>query len=124
MQSRPGIAILVTCDYKNTPKIHKLRHLPGTNKDAELMVEAFKHFNYDIHKLQNDEATKTNIIKLLEKMSDYLEMYKYNHLENVQEHIGEQNNARGLDHYGGKVIIFAFSGHGYERDQIFANDGE
>ena len=88
---------MVTCDYKGTPK-----ELSGTNEDARLMEEAFVHFNYDIHKLANGEATETNINSLVERVSAHLKCY-----DGTQEQ---------------KVIIFAFSGHGGDEDQIIAND--
>ena len=100
MKNPPGIAILVTCDYKGTPN-----ELSGTNDDAELMKKAFLHFNYNIHQLKNGEATKENIEFLVDRVSDYLEEYD-----------GENQEQ--------KVIIFAFSGHGGEGDKIVAHNGE
>ena len=95
-----GIAILVTCDYEGTSQ-----PLPGTRVDAEEMEKTFEKFHYNIHKLQNMNASKSGIQSLLGEISGYLQDYE----GSVED----------------KVIVFAFSGHGCNEDgseQLLAND--
>ena len=97
----PGLAVLVTCDYETNEQTT----LKGTRVDAREMKQTFEHLNFFVHQLQN--ATKADIIRLLEDVSKELSSYT-----------GPLHN---------KVIAFAFSGHGgrdSESEVLFANDGE
>ena len=103
----PGIAILVTCDYKAITSKGQLSTLVGTNEDAKIVKETFDFFNYIIYQLQNEQATRDDIKALLKDISKDLSAYK-----------GDMER---------KVIMFAFSGHGTNEDEsekIFANDGQ
>ena len=84
-----GIGILVTCDYD--------LKLPASIKNANEMRETFKELGYDIHERQNARATKREIIKLLQDLSNYLKSYD-----------GKLTNPDGRV----KVIAVAFSGCG------------
>ena len=64
------------------------------------MRRTFEEFGYSIHQLQNERATE-NLIKDL--------------LEDVSQSLGQ---------YTGKVIVFAFSGHGTNYDRLLTNDGK
>jgi hypothetical protein len=99
-----GLAILVTCDYEANST---LKTLKGTNVDADEMRVTFEQFNYEIHQLRNGEATKNAITSLLSDISQRL----------IEEYNAKVVGPR-------KVIIFAFSGHGSEFDEIYASDGE
>ena len=101
MADKRGLAILVTCDYHG--------ELPQTKRDAEKMREMFEQFEYDIHQLMGKDATNSNIEQLLKQVKNHLKGYN-----------GAAINRDGND----KVIIFAFSGHGTEDNQIQANDRE
>ena len=91
-----GIAILVTCDYSG--KSHS--ELPATNADADEMKKTFEKLGYIICERRNENATKSNIIKLVEDLSTYLKEYG-------------TKNSDGSE----KVIAFAFSGRGGPDDQ-------
>ena len=67
----------------------------------------FEQFDYDIHQLKNEEATKEAITSLLHEVSRYLSQY----------HGGVVNKDGGK-----KVIIFAFTGQGTNNDEIWTND--
>jgi hypothetical protein len=99
-----GLAILVTCDYEANST---LKTLKGTNVDAVEMRATFEQFSYEIHQLRNGEATKNAITSLLSDISQRL----------IEEYNAKVVGPR-------KVIIFAFSGHGSEFDEIYASDGE
>ena len=101
MAESPGLAILVTTDYKTNPNQTTLM---GTNVDADEMRATFEQFNYIIHQLKNEGATKHAITSLLEEVSRNMSTYN-----------------GGVDN---KVIIFAFSGHGSEFDKIITDDNE
>ena len=91
---------MVTCDYEGTSQ-----PLPGTRVDAEEMEKTFEKLNYNIHKLMN--VSKSKIQSRLTDISKYLEKYQ-----------GSMKD---------KVIVFAFSGHGCNKDgsdQLLANDME
>lgn len=77
--------------------------MEGTNADAEEMEITFKRLGYDIHKLQNKDATEDAINTLVEQAAQYLKEYK-----------GKTSD---------KVIMFAFSGHGSSSDTIITSDG-
>ena len=69
------------------------------------MMATFDYLNYIVHDMHN--PTGAEMRAKLQEVSDYLEQY----CGPVEE----------------KVIIFAFSGHGYSKgkiEKIFANDGE
>lgn len=101
LAEKRGLAMLVTGDYQGT--------LPQTETDAEKMKEMFKQFEYDIHQLMNEEATLSNIERLVQQVTDYLTNY----------------NAAARNRDGStKAIIFAFSGHGTDENQIKTNDGK
>ena len=107
MADSPGIAILVTCNYKEGCNNPDLGPLSGTEVDAAEMLETFERLNYVVHPIQNAKATKADIEALLGVVSNQLGSYT-----------GKQNQ---------KVIIFAFSGHGGNKAQaekIYANNGE
>ena len=108
LAEKRGLAILVTCDYKDaaTPS---LPPLPSSNVDADEMKLTFEQFDYDIHQLKNAAATEQAVVSLLDEASHYLSQYR-----------GGVVNKDG----GKKVIIFAFSGHGTYNDQIMTNDGK
>ena len=95
-----GIALLVTCDYGNDPKLK----LPATaiKRDADAMRETFRKLGYDIHEAHN--KTKDEIQTLLEKLYVYLHQYG-----------GKLTNEDGSE----KVIAFAFSGHGLPDDTSY-----
>jgi hypothetical protein len=103
-RSAAGLAILVTCDYEANST---LKTLKGTNVDAVEMRATFEQFSYEIHQLRNGEATKNAITSLLSDISQRL----------IEEYNAKVVGPR-------KVIIFAFSGHGSEFDEIYASDGE
>jgi hypothetical protein len=75
--------------------------------DAKEMRATFEQFNYEIYQLQNGEATKNAITSLLSDISQRL----------IEEYNAKVVGPR-------KVIIFAFSGHGSDDDEIYTNDGE
>ena len=111
LHEKRGLAILVTCDYQGTgPGIPPLN---ATNQDANKMKQTFEQFQYDIHQLQNGEATELKITTLLKQASRYLSQYT-----------GNKKNSDGSP----KVIAFAFSGHGtscgYCDDEITTYDGK
>ena len=106
MAEKRGLAILINCDYRGTPKF---RPLPGTDKDAKEMKETFEHFKYDIHQLPNEQATLSNIEELLKQLGKYLQRYN-----------GAAKNQDGST----KVILFAFSGHGSNPNLLITNDGQ
>lgn len=106
MRNKRGLAILISCDYKNTPDLNPLS---GTTKDAEEMRKTFEQFEYSIHQLQNEEATFSNIEMLLESLGKYLKKYD-----------GSPINDDGSE----KVIIFTFTGHGANPNLLLTNDGD
>lgn len=106
MRNKRGLAILISCDYKNTPGINPLS---GTTKDADEMRKTFQQFEYSIHQLKNEEATFSNIEMLLECLGKYLKKYDGAHI-----------NDDGSE----KVIIFTFSGHGANPNLLLTNDGD
>ena len=103
-QKKRGLAVLVTCDYKGTRD-----ELSGTDSDAQEMRKTFEQFNYDIIKLQNEQATKDAVTALVKQLSLYMRQYT-----------GATHNDDGRV----KAIIFAFAGHGMDRNRIIANDGK
>lgn len=103
-RKKRGLAVLVTCDYKGTPDA-----LSGTDRDAQEMRKTFEQFNYDIIQLQNKQATKDAITALVKQLSLYMGQYT-----------GDTHNGDGKV----KAIIFAFAGHGMDRNRIIANDGK
>lgn len=103
-QKKRGLAVLVTCDYKGTPD-----ELSGTDLDAQEMRKTFEQFNYDIIQLQNKQATKDAVTALVKQLSLYMGKYT-----------GATHNGDGKV----KAIIFAFAGHGMDRNRIIANDGK
>ena len=108
----PGLAILVTCDYKTHCK--NFDPLPGTNRDAEKMRKTYKHFKYDIHELVPDHDTPLNIMPTRIKIITYInKIAAY-----LRKYTGSTEN---------KVILFTFSGHGCNddgREMLVANDEE
>ena len=100
LEEKRGLAILVTCHYKDT--------LTQTEEDAEEIKRMFTQFDYDIHQLPSEQVTSSNIKQLVQQVENYLSSYK-------GPAINPDNNK--------KSIIFAFSGHGAE-NQIKTNDGE
>jgi hypothetical protein len=101
----PGLAILVTCDYKENGA---LTELLGTREDARQMMKTFNRLNYTTCQLLN--PTKTDMKALVKEVSNELATY------NMDEREGRE-----------KVIIFAFSGHGCSKEEIehlYTNDGE
>ena len=103
-QKKRGLAVLVTCDYKGTAD-----ELFGTDSDAQEMRTTFEQFNYDIIQLQNEQATKDAVTALVQQLSLYMQQYT-----------GATHNGDGKV----KAIIFAFAGHGMDRNRIIANDGK
>ena len=100
----PGMAVLFTCDYETTEEL-ELEPLLGTKEDAKQMRMTFDYLNYIVHEIHN--PTGAEMRAKLQEVSDYLAKYD-----------GEVKD---------KVIIFAFSGHGYSEgkiEKIFANDGD
>ena len=90
-----GIAILVTCNYSGK--------LPATNAGADEMRKTFEKLGYIIYERRNENATKCNIIKLVEDLSTYLKGYGTKPFK----------NSDGRE----KIIAFAFSGRGGPDDQ-------
>ena len=107
LDDSPGIAILVTCDYRDLPD---LGTLDGIINDAEEMAETFHRLRFATHVLKNPK--KADIKAKLKEVSDYL---------------GTFSRKLTLEEGKTKVIIFAFSGHGRSvgtAEKIIANDGE
>lgn len=105
-----GLAILVTCDYVGNDRYS--RTLEATKTDADAMKETFEQLQYNVHQLKNKEATKDAIATLVRTTCSHLHCYR-----------GASKNADGRE----KVIIFAFSGCGSDKDNIDfidGNDGE
>ena len=100
----PGLAILVTCDYIESPTGGPIT---ATNIDAYEMRKTFEYLNYVVHQLQNEEATLARILTLLKHVSH--DLHKYS---------GPVDDD--------KVIIFAFSGIGKSdgSDKIITVDGQ
>ena len=100
-----GLLVLVTCNYVASKP--KEQHLEATEKDADEMIETFKQLQFDIHHLSNENATGDNILTTVENLNEYL---KKGHVCKLKK----------------KAIIFAFSGHGMDEnnvDTIHDNDG-
>lgn len=98
LTTKRGVAVLVTCDYMDTPGVKPLEQ---TQKDFMEMKKTFKQFDYDVIELQN--KTKPAIIQLVKQLSDFLWYYE----------------GDGKD----KAIFFAFCGHGTSHNRVRANDG-
>ena len=103
LAERRGLAVLVTCDYVESPL--KQEHLPGTRVDFVKMEETFRQLDYDVHTLKNKEATVNAVDDLMNSISSQL------------GHYGRDSCACRE-----KVIVFAFSGHG-DKDEILLHDG-
>ena len=103
LDEKRGLAVLVTCDYKDT----SLDKLDTCNTDAQKMKDALLALDYDVHQLKNKEATKCKVELLLRNLSKYLNRYKGNH-----------ENGDGQK----KAIIVAFAGHGRKGDYIVTHD--
>ena len=101
LADKRGLAVLVTCDYQG--------ELPQTENDAKQMREMFEQFEYDIHQLAGEDATLFNIDQLVKGVTNVLKTYN-------GSAVNPDDNK--------KVIIFAFSGHGTEDNQIITNDRE
>ena len=78
------------------------------------MKEMFTQFEYDIHQLTSEQATFSNIKRLVRDVASYLRLYEGAAVNR------DKNN---------KVIIFAFSGHGannqietYDRQQLHLHE--
>ena len=114
LHEKRGLAILVTCDYASSAEIPTLTDV---HKVAEGMRKTFDQFEYDVHQYPDEKtqtnATKEELTKVLEDVSDYLRVYD-----------GEGANPDGQE----KVIVFAFAGHGtsngFYDDEIQMNDGK
>ena len=93
MVSKRGIAILVTCDYKDK----RGKELPedAMKTCAETMRNTFDKLGYQIYEKYN--VTRNDITSLLQFVG-----------ENLREYKGKSKNDDGSE----KVIVFAFSGHG------------
>ena len=115
LSEKRGIAVLVTCDYDNTPHIPTLK---ATNEDAFEMKETFEQFDYNIVQLQNKEVTEPAVLALVKQLSAYLKNYNG---ATVNE--GGSRDATDSDKPV-KAIVFAFSGHGTNDNIILANDGD
>lgn len=87
--------MLITCDYNGT--------LSGTNRDADEMMSTFDQLDYQVFQKLNVNAKRAEIVNLLRKLSIYLSQYEDDDME-------------------GKVLIFAFSGHGGRDNQIVTYD--
>ena len=101
-----GLAVLVTCDYEDTPGVTPLM---STRRDADEMRKTFKQFEYGIVPLPNREATRSAINALVKQLSDYMKGYT-----------GPIYNADGSV----KAIVFYFSGRGKDGDRIVANNNK
>ena len=100
LEEKRGLAILVTCHYKDT--------MTQTEEDAEEIKRMFTQFDYDIHQLPSEQVTSSNIKQLVQQVENYLHSY----------------NGSAINRDGNKkAIIFAFSGHGAQ-NHIQTNDGE
>ena len=106
LDGKRGLAVLVTCDYEDTPGIPTLK---STQRDAAEMRQTFEQFEYDIVSLANREATGSVIAELVNQLSEYM-----------KEYTGPIYNADG----GIKAIVFYFAGHGMDDNRIRANDME
>ena len=93
-----GFAIIISNDYANTPD-PGLETLKGTHKDSQGMEDAFRSLNIATHKVHN--ITKFQLVALL---SDAARCTEYPE--------------------GSKCIAFVFSGHGFDSNQIYMQDGK
>ena len=97
----PGLAILVTCDYIESPTGGPIT---ATNIDAYEMRKTFEYLNYVVHQLQNEEATLARILTLLKHVS-----------HNLHKYSGPVDD---------KVIIFAFAGKSDGSEKLITFDGQ
>ena len=112
LKNKRGLAIIIDCNYGD-------KYNAEINVDGDEMYKTMHQFNYDISRLQNENATGKNINLLLTKVNSYLSKYE-----------GEQHNPDNRI----KAIIFAFSGYGnsdsnggdyiisYDDENIFVED--
>ena len=90
-----GFAIIISNDYASYPKLETLR---GTAKDAEKIHSTFQVLNIATHSVRN--VRKPDLTALLSEAAEC----KY-----YPEH--------------SKCIAFVFSGHGYDGNHIYMQDG-
>ena len=89
LESKSGIAVIVTSDYARTQYQDTL---VGTKNDGIQIAKIFEAFNIQVVLLQNEDAAYNNVEAHFRALSTYL-----NGIESRMEN---------------KVLIFAFSGHG------------
>lgn len=94
-----GFALIVSNDYRSTPSGLDLPALSGTKKDAEQMAEAFKALN--IVTICEHNLTQARLMGL------------------VRETAQCTNYPRDS-----VCIAFVFSGHGLEKNHLYAQDGK
>jgi hypothetical protein len=96
LRPRRGLLFLVTCDYQpGTPNVPAL---PATNTDGMEMKKTFEQqFGYKVFPLSNAAATEQAIKSQRDEIC-----------RSQKQH--------------GDVIVFAFSGHGTNYDQLLTND--
>lgn len=114
MKKKRGLAIIINCDYDGSPPEKNLGLLRTTNQDGNEMYKTLHdHLDYDVHRIQNKDATKKNVTYMLQSLSNYLR----------NEYDGSEKNVDG----NRKAIVFAFAGHGDSDglpDHILTHDGE
>ncbi len=94
-----GFALIISNDYCDTPSQLDLPPLAGTKKDAQQMASAFKTLN--IVTLCEHNLTRARLMQL------------------VYETAQSTNYPREST-----CIAFVFSGHGYERNHLYMQDGK
>ncbi len=96
--STKGFALIVSNDYCTTPDKFNLPALTGTKKDAHQMAAAFKALN--IVTICEHNPTRGRLMQLVHEL------------------------ARCTNYPRDSVCIaFVFSGHGYERNHLYMQDG-
>ena len=111
MAKKHGIAVIVTCDYKDNGDVDTLE---TTNADAAELTDTFNLLNYDIIRLKNEQVTESAVLAIVEQLSEYLKNYD-----------GATDNGKDTaEIMVAKAIVFAFSGHGINDNVVLANNGE
>ena len=111
MAEKHGIAVIVTCDYKDNRDIDTLE---TTNADAVELTDTFDKLNYNIIPLKNEQVTESAVLAIVEQLSEYLKDYD-----------GATDNGKdATDITIAKAIVFAFSGHGIKDNVVLANNGD
>ena len=111
LAKKHGIAVIVTCDYKDNCKI---KTLGSTNEDAVELTDTFMMLNYHIIPLKNEQVTESAVLGIVKQLSEYLKNYD-----------GATDNGKDATEITiAKAIVFAFSGHGIKDNVVLANNGD